>query len=238
VNEHGTIEYGGRRIGFDVVRTDRKRLIVTVEPDLSVHVTAPADKSLADIEGRLRRRGAWLVRQLEEFERFLPKQPPRRYLSGESHRYLGRQYRLKVEKATAEPGVKLKGAHLHVRATSPDDAAEVKRLLDDWYRQRGRERFQACVDGAIARHGHLGLKANGVRLQAMKRRWGSYTKSGTILLNPELVKAPTVCIEYVIVHELCHARFLNHGRKFEALLTRCLPDWRERKVRLETTLHG
>jgi predicted metal-dependent hydrolase len=204
-------------------------------------VVAPKVQSLAEVIGRVRRRGAWIVRQLDDLERFLPKQPPRRYVSGESHRYLGRQYRLKVQKAEGPPAVMLKGAYIHVDANAPEDADEVKSLLDDWYRQHARVVFQACVAEAIDRHRRHGLRCERLRLQAMKTRWGSYTASGTILLNPAFIMAPMTCIEYVeyvVVHELCHSVVPHHGPKFEAPLTRCLPDWRERKARLETTRHG
>lgn len=233
MTEKGRIEYAGRTISFTIARTDRNRLTISVSPDLSVSVTAPQAKSLAEVEGRVRRRGAWLVRQIEDLERFLPKQPPRRYISGESHRYLGRQYRLKVERAVEARGVKLKGAYLHVHATDPSSAEEVKTLLDTWYRARARELFHRYMEEAVERHSRRGLRATGVRLQHMKKRWGSYTSSGTILLNPALIMAPIVCIEYVIVHELCHGKIPHHGPKFEALLTRCMPDWKERKERLE-----
>jgi predicted metal-dependent hydrolase len=234
MSEAGSITFAGRTIGFTVTRSEAARLSITVEPDLSVRVVAPKVHSLAEVIGRVRRRGAWIVRQLDDLERFLPRQPPRRYVSGESHRYLGRQYRLKVQKAEGRPGVKLKGAYIHVAANAPEDADEVKSLLDDWYRQQARLVFEACVAEAIDRHRRHGLRCERLRIQAMKTRWGSYTASGTILLNPALIMAPKVCIEYVVVHELCHSVFPHHGPKFEALLTRCLPDWRERKARLDS----
>lgn len=238
MNEAGSITYAGRTIDFSITRSDAARLSITVEPDLSVRVVAPKVHSLTEVIGRVRRRGAWIVRQLIDLERFLPKQPPRRYVSGESYRYLGRQYRLKVQRADGPPTVKLKGAYIHVAAAAPDDADEVKALLDAWYRQHARVVFEACLAEAIERHRRHGLRCERLRLQAMKTRWGSYTASGTILLNPALIMAPRACIEYVVIHELCHSVLPHHGPKFEALLTRCLPDWRERKARLETTRHG
>jgi predicted metal-dependent hydrolase len=236
MKETGSIAFAGRSIDFTVTRSDAARLSITVEPDLTVRVVAPRIHSLPAVIVRVRRRGAWIVRQLDDLERFLPKQPPRRYVSGESHRYLGRQYRLKVQRAEGPPAVKLKGAYIHVAANDPEDAGEVKSLLDDWYRRHAMVVFEACLTEAIERHRRHGLRCERVRLQAMKTRWGSYTASGTILLNPALITAPRACIEYVVIHELCHSVVPHHGPKFEALLTRCLPDWRERKARLEAMM--
>ncbi len=67
----------------------------------------------------------------------------------------------------------------------------------------------------------------------MHKRWGSCTPDGKVMLNLDLVKAPVDCIEYVIVHELCHKEVPHHGPEFYRLLSRFLPDWEERKERLE-----
>jgi len=112
----------------------------------------------------------------------------------------------------------------------------VQAYLDVWYRERSREVFPRYLDAALERYRRLGLKSIGLQLRSMKKRWGSYTASGRILLNPELIKAPIPCIEYVIVHELCHSVVPNHGKAFVSLLTRCIPDWKKRKERLEATM--
>ena len=70
----------------------------------------------------------------------------------------------------------------------------------------------------------------------MKNRWGSLRKKATLTLNPELIKAPRECIEYVVIHELCHLLHHNHGPEFQNLLERSLPDWMNRKHKLEMAL--
>ncbi len=70
-------------------------------------------------------------------------------------------------------------------------------------------------------------------LRRLKTRWGSCSKAGRILLNTELVQAPVECIDYVIVHELCHLKVPDHSPAFHRLLNACMPDWQRRKERLE-----
>jgi predicted metal-dependent hydrolase len=67
----------------------------------------------------------------------------------------------------------------------------------------------------------------------MLHRWGSWTRRGLIYLNPQLVLAPGSCVDYVVTHELCHLVHPSHGPDFFALLRRVMPDWVERKDRLE-----
>jgi predicted metal-dependent hydrolase len=70
----------------------------------------------------------------------------------------------------------------------------------------------------------------------MTKRWGSCTKGGLILLNPELVKAPVYCMDYVIAHELCHLKYHDHSKNFYKLLNKYMPDWEKRKKKLERVM--
>ena len=75
-----------------------------------------------------------------------------------------------------------------------------------------------------------------MKIMQLKKRWGSLSKNGTLTLNRDLIKAPKECIEYVIIHELCHLEHHNHGPEFYRLLERSLPDWVKRKHKLEMAL--
>ena len=77
------------------------------------------------------------------------------------------------------------------------------------------------------------VKQPSLQLYRMDKRWGSYTPAGKVLLNPELVKHPVYCIDYVIIHELCHIKHPNHSKNFYDLLNKVLPDWQKRKHKLE-----
>ena len=180
----------------------------------------------------MRRRARWILRQQRRFAEFQPRTPARRYVGGESHRYLGRQYRLKIVRAR-QNRVVLRAGRVVVETSNPGDHEVIKKLVRAWVRARAntilRERFETAISLTAA----LGVRQPPLRVMAMKKRWGSFTKSGNILLNELLVTAPRECIDYVIVHELCHAAEPNHSARFFHLLRRFMPDWERRKELLE-----
>ena len=232
--QHG-IEFGGERIEFRLRRSKRKTLAITVRPDTSVLVVAPMSADLEAVKAKIRKRAVWIRRQRRFFERYLPPVPPRRYVSGETHRYLGRQYRLKITEA-AKGSVKLKGRFIVVETPDRSDPDRVRRMVDAWYLEHARAAFarslESCLPGL---HGRVNGTPR-LHLRRMPKRWGSWTQRGDIYLNPELVRAPVMCIDYVLMHELCHLVHGNHGKEFFTLLRNTMPDWERRKARLEASM--
>ncbi|MBX3277904.1 MAG: M48 family metallopeptidase [Acidobacteria bacterium] len=227
------VSYGRETIRFTLRRTARRTLSISVHPDLSVEVTAPSGAALEQVKAKVRRRASWILKQQDYFSRFPDSPPPRRFVSGETHWYLGRQYRLKVEEAESEK-VRLKAGFLRVNVKRKGDPVRVEALLDQWYSARAQVRFEMSLEKCGASFRRDGITAPQLRLRKMKKRWGSCTTRAFIYLNPELIKAPTHCIDYVVTHELCHLKYPNHGKEFYTLLDRVMPDWKKRKERLES----
>jgi predicted metal-dependent hydrolase len=166
-----------------------------------------------------------------------PPPPPRLWVNGETHRYLGRQYRLKLVQA-ADKSVSLSGPHLRVTLPDITDRAAVQALMQGWFRQRAR--------AIIAERARRIMKATSwlevaelppITIKALTHRWGSTTKAGHITFNVDVVKLPLPCLDYVIAHELVHLRIPNHSPAYWRMLGRVMPDWarwRERLSRTET----
>jgi len=228
------LRYGDLVIPFRVHFRERKHLAITVHPEMKLEVSAPTGTALDPVLAKVEKRARWIARQWRYFEQYRPPQPERRYVSGETHIYLGRQYRLKVKVGPHEH-VKLIGRFLHVQASYREDGERIRNLLEVWYRIHAQSifahRLHQCLEAA--RSLRLTATPNMV-IRKMTRRWGSCTKAGNILLNLDLVKVPVPCIDYVIVHELCHLKAHNHGKEFYRFLDRCMPDWEARKKRLES----
>jgi predicted metal-dependent hydrolase len=225
----------GDEITFEVLHVDRKTMEIAVHPDGRVIIKAPIGTRKDAIEARVIKRSRWIRKKLDYFRQFEPKTPPKKYVGGETHMYLGHQYRLKLIKSLDE-GVKLRGGYFCVSSRDPQDAGRIKALLDDWYIYHAKmffhKRLLICHEMAKA----LRVPLPTMMLRKMKRRWGSCSKLGRIVLNTALVKASLYCIDYVIMHELCHLNVRHHTAEFWRLLKKFMPDWEERKARLEKML--
>ncbi len=230
------LPYGDRRIEFELTRRERKTLAISVRPDLRIEVVAPFDASLDRIFEKVRKRAPWITRQLQFFGQFQPRTPERRYIAGETHRYLGRQYKLKVLPHIQER-VKLHRGLLIVQTHKPKQAENTKALVEDWYRERAHIKFPERI--AICRQSFPDpneFEPSGVIIRQLQQRWGSMTPTGKLVLNKSLIRASVDTIDYVITHELCHIRHSHHGPEFYKLLDRVMPDWEKRKVKLERQL--
>ena len=225
------VQFGRKRIVYRLQYSARKTLAIDVLPDLSVVVTAPAGSEDTAVEKRVKKRAAWIVQQQRFFENYLPVLPPRRYVSGESHRYLGRQYRLRVTQGDVERVMMGRG-QISVTTVDTANSKRVRALVTRWFRVRAEVIIGEIFAESSSRAGRLGIHALSFKVHKMRNRWGSCTKQGNILLNPELIIAPKVCIEYVISHELCHLKEHNHSDGFYRLLNKLMPDWEVRRERL------
>jgi predicted metal-dependent hydrolase len=225
------VRWGRTTIPYRYVYAKRKTLAITVHPDLTVAVAAPEGVPLAAIRGRVRKRAPWIRTAWREFELYLPKQPPRRYVSGETHRYLGRQYRLKVRPAREE-SVKLERGYLSVTCSRGSDSETVRRLVQEWYQRHAEHVFDERLQVWAELLKRKRIPTPAMRVRRLAKRWGSCAPSGEIILNVELVKAPKDCIDYVIAHELCHLSERNHSRRFWRLMDHLMPDWKNRRMLL------
>jgi predicted metal-dependent hydrolase len=210
------------------VREERKRYRIVVTPDLQVTVSAPSQATDDQIATMLKGKKRWIAQKVDLVESFIPLPAPLRYVSGETIRYLGRQYRLRVESGERSPA-KLKGKYLHVSVPDKNDTVTIKAVVEGWYQKRAEETFKRYMtkcEEVASRHG---IPDSTFVLRKMQTRWGSCSSKGRITLNTHLIQTPVHCIEYVIMHELCHLKHHNHSTTFYRLLTRCMPDWEQRK---------
>jgi predicted metal-dependent hydrolase len=226
------IQFGSKNIEFELHFSERKSLGITITPEMQVLVKAPNDTSLEKITEKIRHKAPWIIKQQNFFLSFHPKTPPKKFINGETHLYLGRQYRLKIEQGIEE-SVKLKGQFIVVKTK---DFSNAEILVKNWYLKNAKNKFHKIAEPLIQKFKKYKVEPTSIILRDMPTRWGSCTPKGKIILNPELIKAPKGCIEYVIIHELCHLIHHDHTQKFIDLQSKELPNWEKWKIKLEMLL--
>lgn len=228
------IQYGDTTIEYDISYSQRKTLEINVHPDLSVSVVAPLDTKNSAIAAKVLKRASWILRQQRELELYLPSTPARKYIGGETHRYLGRQYRLKiVEEQTTALSAKLSRGFLTINTPDKTDREKIKQQVNDWYRTQAKRILPERLENwypRLEKHGTQALPE--LKIRVMENRWGSCTPSGVITLNLKLMQVPKPYIDYVVVHELCHLIENNHSPRFYQILDRIMPDWQKRRQKL------
>lgn len=229
-----SFRYGDEHIAFERVKRPQttNKVLIKVYPDCRVVVSAPEDADNEAVLCAVKKRGRWIYEQLRDFRKQLEHTTPRKYISGESHYYLGKQYLLKVIEAPEKvQGVKLLRGRLEVSVRFKS-TPKVKELLTDWYKVRAKETFAKRLDAMLEQA--LWVKERPpLRILNMKTQWGSCSPNGHITLNPHLVKAPRDCIDYVILHELCHIAEHNHSERFYRLMNQVTPHWETTKEHLD-----
>ena len=210
-----------------LIRKKVKNVRVTiVPPDGAVRVSAPKRMPEAIIRAFLLEKASWIRTHAEKVRKSHANEP-KDYESGETVRLFGRVYPLVVLTEQKKNGVALEPDRivLSLRGDVPKERREA--ILNEWL----RERLKAEIEHFLPLWSDFtGLVPSAWAVRDMTSRWGSCnTKTRKINLNLQLAHYPLVCLEYVILHELCHIRVHGHGPDFKALLDRVMPDWKARK---------
>lgn len=218
-----------------IVRKIVKNLHLSVLPPSGrVRVTAPESMQDDAIRTLLATRLPWIKRQQEKFKG-QARQNERKYISGESHYFFGKRYRLEVVYKEAAPVVSLKGKSKIILQVRPNSSIEKRNdVMMQWY----REQLYPIADNLMAKwQNKIGVQVKHWGIKRMKTRWGTCNnKAARILLNLELAKKPLACLEYVIVHELLHMIEKKHNDKFVSMLGKYIPKWKSTKEELNRSM--
>lgn len=226
-------KYGSKTIVAEVLYSNRKTLDLRVFPEGNVQITAPLNTPLDIILEKVKPKLKWVIQQQKAFELYRPFTSDKIYIPGETHRYLGRQYKLKItKKEKGYSTISLAKGLMHIETTKEN----VETIITKFYKSKADVVFSELLQKLLEEFPRFKEYEISLSHKFLKKRWGSCATNGNILLNTELIKASKICIEYVIIHELCHLIHPNHSKYFYELLSELLPNWQNIKHKLETTL--
>ncbi len=224
-----TIEVSG--ITVEVVRKQIKNLHLGVyPPDGRVRVATPMRLSDEAVRLAVVSRLGWIRRERANMQQ-QPRESQREYISGESHYFQGRRYRLRVITRCNSQKVEIVGKRwLCLCVKKGADRAQREKVLERWY----REELKRSVAELIAKwEPLLGVNVSACGIKKMKTKWGSCNiEERRIWINLELAKKPVHSLEYIVVHEMVHLLEKHHNERFKALMDKFLPQWRIYKAEL------
>ncbi|MES2210153.1 MAG: SprT family zinc-dependent metalloprotease [Chloroflexota bacterium] len=227
--DRGQATIGGTEV--TVVRKDIKNLHLGVyPPDGHVRIAVPLSVTDEAVRAAVSSRLAWIRRQQALYRR-QARETAREMVSGETHWYAGRRYRLRVVYGPGRPRITLTNrTTMEMRCPPGTSTAGRQHILDLWYRRQLSVAIPALLDAWCAR---VGVERPAWGLRRMKTKWGSYSEgTGRVWFNTELAKKPPRALEYVVVHELTHVAVRRHSDRFLGLLDAQLPHWRLVKAEL------
>ena len=225
--------YGDTTIEYQVRRSKRRKKTIQISVDGGeVRVAAPMRTPDSELKAIVEKRALWILRHISDAT---PESPPKRFVSGETLPYLGRDIPLVVEAADV-PRPQADLVHMRLRVMVPESLAEgerceaVRGAVAGWYRVRAAARIQTLVELWRAKVGVV--RETRVLIRDQRRRWGSCAPDGTLRFNWRIVMLEPALIEYVAVHELAHIIQPNHSPRFWNLVSKVMPDAQDRRARL------
>lgn len=213
----------GTVIPFRYCHSRRRTLGLTVRPDKSVSVRVPLRTPQHAIREFVARQAAWIEKTWEKFDG-RPPAAPQRYDSGAGFLFLGQEYRLVLDRGEAETVCAGNGL-LTVTTPGEPDPVRLAALVAAWYRAQAMEIFSERLRACHQRMFLPGTPLPPLTIRPMTSRWGSYSyRTRRVTLNLHLIKLAPACLDYVIIHELCHIEVRHHGPAFWQLVARYVPD--------------
>lgn len=214
-------------IEITVERKNIKTIRLRVKPDGAVFVSAPKRAANAQIELFVRNNIGWLRAKLEEHSE---RTTDCSFEDGDKVKLFGEELTLRIVSAK-RASVRIEGGELFLSVKEGLGAQEREELIDKLLYKKALERIVPMI--AQKYEGKLGVKAASWSYRNMKTRWGSCsTQTGKMRINTKLAAHPPECIEYVVLHELCHLIEANHSARFYVLVEAQMPDWKQRRKRL------
>jgi predicted metal-dependent hydrolase len=215
----------------EVVRKDIKNLHLAVYPPHGrVRVAVPMHVTDDNVRLAVISKLPWIKRHQNAFLG-QPRQSEREYVSGESHYYRGKRYRLNVVEQPGRQWVEIRSRtaiDLHIQKGGGVEARQ--RVMTEWYRQNLKESMPELIEKW---KGITGIEVGSWQVKKMKTKWGSCNASDRrIWLNLELAKKPIHCLEYVIVHEMTHLLERKHNDAFLDHLDHFMPQWQNYRAEL------
>ncbi|MHB8063687.1 MAG: M48 family metallopeptidase [Ruminiclostridium sp.] len=228
-----SILIGDKELKYTLLRSNRKTVVIAIENDGLVRVTSPARVSENYINQLLQKKSSWILKKLVDVEnRVAITNKAKVFEDDESFCYLGKEFKLKLFRSSniRKPTVSLAGENIVITLPNAYEAEKLNNVLKRWY----VEQFRLVIEERVKHYSAIiGVYPQKVTIKEQKTRWGSCSGRGNINLNWKLIMASMEVLDYVIIHELCHMKEMNHSKEFWKLVEGIFPQYKKCRVWLK-----
>ena len=227
-----TLAINGKEINYEFKRSHRRSVVAKIRRDGVIEVRAPLLYRESEMIAFLNQHKRWIFNHLDRLQNADNQQ--KKYIPGEIHYYLGKQYTLQVVESNKN-AVSIEGNLLVINLKSLENLEHpdfLEHLVNKWYRAQAKMVFSELMPPIIEKFKKYNVSPAKISIRDMRSRWGSCSRRGNISLNLQLVKLNENCIRQVMIHEMCHLVYFNHQAGFYALMEEMMPDWKLYKKEL------
>ena len=219
------INLNGKELEYNLKRSSRRTISIMIKNTGQIIVCCPIKTPLANIEKLLFEKERWIVQKLDEIKDKPTVSIEKSFENDDLFYYLGKPYRLKIvcKNITQKPEIRLEDELLILEISQTENKDKIKSFLKNWYISKAGE---LLVERIRIYSSVVGLSPKKVAIKEQKTRWGSCSSKGNINLNWKLVMAPLPVVDYVVIHELCHMKEMNHSGRFWGLVEAAMPDYK------------
>lgn len=227
-----SISYCGLRMEYQLIKKDVKNINIRITEDGEISVSAPIRVAAKVIDEYVESKAEWIFRKMGDVERRRESLPDDGFYDGKTIYYLGKEYILRLEKGRKFE-VEMTDDEIIVYSREGDENLKPKYI--SWLMEKSQPIFDDSITRMMELLKEYNIEKPEFYVRNMKSRWGSCNNDKKrIGLNVQLMKADTGCIDKVVLHELIHFICFDHSKDFYDIMDKFMPDWRERKQRLET----
>lgn len=212
-------------IPYKIVRSNRQTVSIEVSIQGEVLVRVPHRLGNSEVHKLVESKGEWIARKRWEMLRQKPS-VQKVYKDGMELWYLGQQFQLKIKRQNSDANVVRIGEGELLLELPMDSEVDIKQILIAWYYRQAANEIEKRVKFYASR---MGVTYHRISIKDQKTRWGSCSSKGNLNFNFRLIMAPADVIDYVVVHELCHRKHMNHSELFWKAVEEVIPEYRKSK---------
>lgn len=226
-----SFQYDSLNIEYNLIKSKRKTFTISVDSNGTVIVKAPSRLSDEKVLELVKEKSRWIKEKLLAVMEIESQRYCRQYVNGDTFNFLGKDYSLQLleDRTIKKLTVNLYNNKLLVTCPSQEHIINeimIKEAIKKWYKQNAKIKI---IERVTYYEKYLTEKRGSVIVKEQKKRWGSCTKEGTLRFNWKIIMAPEPIIDYLVVHEMCHLRYMNHASEFWNLVESILPDYKNSK---------